>query len=177
MKKGFLMLAAVAAIAFTSCKEEKAADILRICGVVGLLSVIIFSLYLFNSYLGFFGETVITDSQLSTKWFLVRFLTITLLTTPFIYLLKESAIHRARENLYRQRGTQLSSIGAYLAELDIEERTLLKKELARNFFSFHDGKADTQNVPDFLRDMKQLVGIAKSINGSKQSVSERLRRK
>lgn len=26
MKKGFLMLAAVAAIAFTSCKEEKAAD-------------------------------------------------------------------------------------------------------------------------------------------------------
>jgi flagellar hook-basal body complex protein FliE len=158
-------------------KEEKVADILRICGVVGLFSVIIFSLYLFNSYLGFFGETIITDSQLSTKWFLVRFLTITLLTTPFIYLLKESAIHRARENLYRQRGTQLSSIGAYLAELDIEERTLLKKELARNFFSFHDGKADTQNVPDFLRDMKQLVGIAKSINSSKQSVSERLRRK
>lgn len=127
--------------------------------------------------MGFFGETKTTDSQLTTQWFLVRFLTITLLTGPFIYLLKESASHRAKENLYRQRGTQLSSIGAYLSELDIQERTSLKKELAKNFFSFHDGKTDTQNVPDFLRDMKQLVGIAKSINSSQNTVSDRLRRK
>lgn len=158
-------------------KEQEVADKLRKWGVIGLISVILFSLHLFNSYLGFFGETNVTDSQLTAQWFLVRFLTITLLTGPFIYLLKESASHRSKENLYRQRGTQLSSIGAYLSELDIQERTLLKKELARNFFSFHDGKVDTQNVPDFLRDMKQLVGIAKSINGSQKTVGERLRRK
>ncbi|MBF4424446.1 hypothetical protein [Vibrio anguillarum] len=158
-------------------KEKQVADTLRMWGVIALILVIFFSLYLFNSYLGFFGETKTTDSQLTTQWFLVRFLTITLLTGPFIYLLKESASHRAKENLYRQRGTQLSSIGAYLSELDIQERTLLKKELAKNFFSFHDGKTDTQNVPDFLRDMKQLVIIAKSINGSQNIVSNRLRRK
>ncbi|EGR1393611.1 hypothetical protein ACCF70_001470 [Vibrio parahaemolyticus] len=158
-------------------KEQKVADRLRVFGVVGLILVIVFSLYLFNSYLGFFGETKVTDAQLTSQWFLVRFLTITLLTGPFIYLLKESACHRSKENLYRQRGTQLSSIGAYLSELDIDERTLLKKELARNFFSFHDGKADTQNVPDFLKDMKQLVGIARSINGQSRGVGDRLRRK
>ncbi len=157
--------------------EKKVADKLRLWGVVGLISVIFFSLYLFNSYLGFFGSSTTTDAELSTQWFLVRFLTITLLTGPFIYLLKESASHRSKENLYRQRGTQLSSIGAYLSELDLEERTHLKKELARNFFSFHDGKADTNNVPDFLRDMKEMVGIAKSINGQQKTMRERIGRK
>lgn len=158
-------------------KEKATADSLRLFGVLGLILVIFFSLYLFNSYLGFFGENNTSESQLTAQWFLVRFFTITLLTGPFIYLLKESASHRNKENLYRQRGTQLSSIGAYLSELDIQERTLLKKELARNFFSFHDVKADTQNVPDFLRDMKQFVGIARTINSPQKTVSERLRRK
>ncbi|MDK9755726.1 hypothetical protein KIV40_09870 [Vibrio sp. D173a] len=158
-------------------KEQVTADYLRLFGVLGLIFVIFFSLYLFNSYLGFFGESNTSDSQLTAQWFLVRFFTITLLTGPFIYLLKESASHRNKENLYRQRGTQLSSIGAYLSELDIQERTLLKKELARNFFSFHDVKADTQNVPDFLRDMKQFVGIARTINSPQNTASERLRRK
>ncbi|UTZ33699.1 hypothetical protein HB762_20730 [Vibrio campbellii] len=158
-------------------KEQEAADSLRKYGVIGLIFVIIFSLCIFDSYLGFFGTKTTTDGQLTSQWFLVRFLTITLLTGPFIYLLKESASHRSKENLYRQRGTQLSSIGAYLAELEMEERAILKKDLARNFFSMHDSKVDTQNVPDFIRDMKQIVCLAKSINGHPTTMRERFTRK
>ncbi|OEA17017.1 hypothetical protein BBM84_14915 [Vibrio parahaemolyticus] len=158
-------------------KEQETADSLRKWGVTGLILMIIFSLYLFDSYLGFFGTKTTTDDQLTSQWFLVRFLTITLLTGPFIYLLKESASHRSKENLYRQRGTQLSSIGAYLAELEMEERAILKKDLARNFFSLHDGKVDTQNVPDLIRDMKQIIGLAKSINGHPKTMRERFTRK
>ncbi|MGD8230753.1 hypothetical protein [Vibrio sp. TRT 1302] len=154
-------------------EEKEAADKLRRYGVWGLMAVIAFSLYLFNSYLGFFGEVTTTDQQLSTQWFLVRFLTITLLTAPFVYLLKESASHRTKENLYRQRGTQLSSIGAYLAELSVQERSELKRELARNFFTFHDGKSDVSNVPDFLKNMQDAISLAKNINGASESVSNK----
>ncbi|TOL59572.1 hypothetical protein CGH94_26155, partial [Vibrio parahaemolyticus] len=47
--------------------EKKVADKLRLWGVVGLISVIFFSLYLFNSYLGFFGSSTTTDAELSTQ--------------------------------------------------------------------------------------------------------------
>ncbi|GAB6260680.1 hypothetical protein [Photobacterium sp. R1] len=103
------------------------------------------------------------DPDLGLSWFIIRFMTITLLTTPCIYMLKESATHRAKENLYRQRGTQLSSIGAYLDELQPEERAQMKKELANHFFSFHDGKADVSNVPDFLKNLGEAVKLAQSI--------------
>lgn len=149
-------------------KENKTANYLRIIGTSGLLAVILFSLFLFDSYLGFFGRETMPDDDLSPQWFLVRFFTITLITGPFIYLLKESANHRNRENLYRQRGTQLSSIGAYLSELPLEEKAKLKKELAANFFTYHEGKTDTSNVPDFIKNFGEAVKV---VNSMKQSNS------
>ncbi|MFA0575296.1 hypothetical protein AB4580_22270 [Vibrio splendidus] len=107
----------------------------------------------------------------------MRLSMIILLTAPAFYLLKEAALHRHKENIYRQRGIQLATISPYLEELDKEERAAIKKELVSSFFNFHDGKADTQNVPDFLRDMKEAVGIAKSLNGQTKTVSQRFNRK
>ncbi|MBY8024015.1 hypothetical protein KW469_02995 [Vibrio fluvialis] len=95
----------------------------------------------------------------------MRLSMIILLTAPAIYLLKEAAVHRHKENIYRQRGIQLATISPYLDELEKEERAAIKKELVPAFFQFHDGKADTQNVPDFLRDVKEAAHIAKIVNG------------
>ncbi|MFN0722115.1 hypothetical protein BCU39_011365 [Vibrio cyclitrophicus] len=107
----------------------------------------------------------------------MRLSMIILLTAPAVYLLKEAALHRHKENLYRQRGIQLATISPYLEELEKEERAMIKKELVSSFFNFHDGKADTQNVPDFLKDMKEAVGIAKSLNAQTKTVSQRFNRK
>ncbi|MHC6798677.1 hypothetical protein ACYTR9_00050 [Vibrio antiquarius] len=107
----------------------------------------------------------------------MRLSMIILLTAPAIYLLKEASVHRHKENLYRQRGIQLATISPYLEELEKEERAAIKKELVASFFQFHDGKADTKNVPDFIRDMREIVGIAKSISGQQKTMRERLGRK
>lgn len=148
--------------------EKWSAEILRVLGVIWMIATIFITMKLFNDYIGFYeipaGKEIPNLGELGIEWFAIRFMTILMLTSPGIYLLKESAAHRTKENLYRQRGTQLSSIGAYLDELKPEERAAIKKELSKNFFSFHDGKTDTQNVPDFVRDMKEAVSIAKSIN-------------
>lgn len=95
----------------------------------------------------------------------MRLSMVILLTAPAIYLLKEAAVHRHKENLYRQRGIQLATISPYLEELEKSERAAIKKELVSSFFQFHDGKADTNNVPDFLRDVKEAANIAKVFNG------------
>lgn len=147
-------------------KEKVDADKFRKYGLIGLICVIFLSIWLFNDYIHIFGKPdgeIPKISELGISWFTLRFMTITLLTAPCIYMLKESASHRAKENLYRQRGTQLSSIGAYLDELRPEERAQMKKELATNFFSFHDGKADVSNVPDFLKNLGEAVKLANSI--------------
>ncbi|HHF2912104.1 TPA: hypothetical protein ACVOYS_001301 [Vibrio alginolyticus] len=122
-------------------------------------------------------DGAIGSGQNPTTLMFMRLSMIILLTAPAIYLLKEAAVHRHKENLYRQRGIQLATISPYLEELEKEERAAIKKELVASFFQFHDGKADTQNVPDFIRDMREMVGIAKSINGQKKTMRERLGRK
>lgn len=108
------------------------------------------------------------DSSSEAAWFFKRISIVLLLTAPGLYLLKEAANHRAKENLYRQRGIQLASITPYLKELDESERNAIKKDLVKSFFSFHDGKADTQNVPDFLRDLKETTKIIRSIDRATQ---------
>lgn len=148
-------------------KEQDSADSYRKYGIIGLVVTIFCSIWLFNDYIHFFSKpsgTVTPINDLGFGWFALRFMTITLLTAPSIYMLKESAYHRSKENLYRQRGTHLASIGAYLNELEPAERAAMKKELAANFFSFYDGKADTSNVPDFIKNMKEAITIAKSIS-------------
>lgn len=122
-------------------------------------------------------DGAIGSGQNPTTLMFMRLSMIILLTAPAIYLLKEAAVHRHKENLYRQRGIQLATISPYLEELEKEERAAIKKELVASFFQFHDGKADTQNVPDFIKDMREMVGIAKSINGQKKTMRERLGRK
>lgn len=110
-------------------------------------------------------DGALSTAQAPTTLMFMRLSMIILLTAPAIYLLKEAAVHRQKENIYRQRGVQLATISPYLEELDKEERAAIKKELVSSFFQFHDGKADTQNVPDFLRDVKEAANIAKIVNG------------
>ncbi|PTP95691.1 hypothetical protein [Vibrio splendidus] len=150
--------------------EEKAvADEYRKNGLRGMYIAIGVTVLMFSEFLGLHvwksAEEITQISELGPQWFVLRIMTITLLASPAIYMLKESATHRNKENLYRQRGTQLSSIGAYLDELSPASKSELKKELAANFFSFYDGKADTSNVPDFIKNMNDAVKVAKSING------------
>ncbi|TMX39732.1 hypothetical protein DA093_03350 [Vibrio rotiferianus] len=147
-------------------KEETAANKYRIAGIIGLIVTIFCSIWLFNDYIQFFGKpegTVTPIGELGIGWFALRFMTITLLTTPSIYMLKESAAHRSKENVYRQRSTHLSSIGAYTDELPAPEKAQLKKELAANFFSLYDGKPDTSNVPDFIKNLNEAIKMAQAI--------------
>ena len=156
-------------------KEEKSANLFRNIGIVWLIITILLSIIIFNDYIGLIPIADIKNitplKDLGFEWFAIRFTTITLLTTPSVYMLKESASHRAKENLYRQRGTQLSSIGAYLGEMNSEERAKLKVDLAKNFFSFHDSKPDTSNVPDFIKNMKEAIEIAKAISPQQASAN------
>ncbi|MBY8291000.1 hypothetical protein KW537_11895 [Vibrio fluvialis] len=157
-------------------REQSSADKYRIGGLIGLVAAIFCSIWLFNDYIHFFGKPegpVIAANELGFGWFALRFMTITLLTTPSIYMLKESAYHRSKENLYRQRGTHLASIGAYLNELEPAERAAMKKELAGNFFSFYDGKADTSNVPDFIKNMNEAIKLAHAIKTPPASAPEK----
>ncbi|EHH1172419.1 TPA: hypothetical protein NKO81_001316 [Vibrio parahaemolyticus] len=118
------------------------------------------------------GSTTAGSASEAT-WFFKRISIVILLTAPGLYLLKEAANHRAKENLYRQRGVQLASITPYLKELEETERNTIKKELVQSFFSFHDGKADTQNVPDFLRDLKETTKIIRSIDRATQPTTNK----
>lgn len=106
----------------------------------------------------------LTQGETGSLWFFKRISILILLTAPGIYFLKEAAVHRAKENVYRQRGVQLAAIAPYLNELEPCERQGIKKDLVKTFFSFHDGKADTKNVPDFLRDLKETMKIVRSID-------------
>ncbi|MGR6839396.1 hypothetical protein ACU5DF_09870 [Aliivibrio wodanis] len=140
-------------------EEKTAADKMRFFGV-GLLFVLIgFAAW----FLVLLTELPANTSYLS--WFLPRFLTLTFCSMPAIYLLKESASHRHKENLYRQRGTQLATLGSYLADFNNDDKKMdIKSELIKNFYSFNDGKADTSNVPDFLKQMKEFAAVTKTFN-------------
>ena len=161
-------------------KEEKDANLFRSVGVGWIIFTIFLSIYMFNDYIGLFpiadNKPDVPLNELGLEWFAIRFMTITLLTTPGIYMLKESASHRSKENVYRQRGTQLSSIGAYLGEMAPEERAKLKQDLAMNFFSFHDNKIDTSNVPDFIKNMKEALELAKTLNPHLPAASDKTNR-
>ena len=148
-------------------EEKKAADKLRNWGLIAMYASILTLVILFSEYVGltWWVENPQTLSDLTLEAFAIRFMTVILISSPAVYMLKESAVHREKENLYRQRGTQLLTIRGYLADIPDKERTEVKQQLAKNFFSFHNGKADTSSVPDFIRDMKEAMTIAKSLNG------------
>lgn len=162
-------------------KEEQYANKLRNTGIGVLIASIVLLGFLFKDYLGFGHE--LTDEyvrslkSLGLEIFFLRLFSVLLLTTPAIYLLKESASHRNKENIYRQRGTQIVSLPSYLEGLDDREKAVLKHDLAKSLFTFHNGKSDVKNVPDFIRDMKEIASITKSINGQQSTVKARLNRK
>lgn len=112
-------------------KENISAEILRVLGIIWMIATIFITMKLFNDYIGFYeipSERIIPNlRELGIEWFAIRFMTILMLTSPGIYLLKESAAHRTKENLYRQRGTQLSSIGLILTSYNQTSGRLLKR--------------------------------------------------
>lgn len=148
-------------------EEKESANNLRKWGLIAMYASILTLVVLFSEYVGlaWWVDNPKTLSDLTFEAFAIRFMTVILISSPAVYMLKESAVHRAKENLYRQRGTQLLTIRGYLADIPDKERTEVKQQLAKNFFSFHNGKTDTSSVPDFIRDMKEAVTIAKSLNG------------
>lgn len=146
-------------------KEEKTADSLRFYGCILLYVSIVALVILFAEYVGlnFWSETTKSIGDLTFQAFLIRFFTVILISSPAVYLLKESASHRAKENIYRQRGTQLLTIRGYLSDLPDIERAEVKKSLAENFFSINNGKVDTSNVPDFIKNMGETMRVIRSL--------------
>lgn len=145
--------------------EKEAADRLRNFGI-GLLFVVVGSAIFFLIQLTTIENAGILD------WFLPRFLTLTFCTAPAVYILKESASHRHKENLYRQRGTQLATLGAYLGDFNHDKKMDVKGDLAKNFYTFNDGKADTSNVPDFIAQLKDVATAARTFNRISPSGSQ-----
>ncbi|EHH2490390.1 hypothetical protein J7X65_001029 [Vibrio parahaemolyticus] len=158
-------------------KELKSATWLRWTGLGFMCCSIALLIYFFRYYIGFSdvpeGVTLPDLKDLGFEFFALRFMTVILVSSPAIYLLKESAAHRAKENLYRQRGTQLLTIRGYLADLSDEQRSEVKHKLAENFFSFHNGKVDTSNVPDFIKNMNEAVKLAHAIKTPSANESDK----
>lgn len=160
-------LAKDAEVTITQADNElKTADRLRKTGLFIMGISILMLIYLFRHYIGIGTppENLPKLGELGIEFFAIRFMTVILVSSPAIYLLKESATHRSKENLYRQRGTQLLTIRGYLADMPENQKCEIKHKLASNFFSFHDGKVDTSNVPDFINNMSEAIKIAKSLN-------------
>ncbi|KFK51491.1 hypothetical protein JS87_04520 [Vibrio vulnificus] len=158
-------------------KELQAANMFRwldlgfMCGSIALL------VYFFRYYIGFTevpkGVVLPELKDLGIEFFALRFMTVILVSSPAMYLLKDSAAHRSKENLYRQRGTQLLTIRGYLTDLKDEQRSEVKHKLAENFFSFHNGKADTSNVPDFIKNINKAIKLAHAIKTPQIKKSEK----
>lgn len=158
-------------------KELISATWLRWTGLAFMCGSIVLLIYFFRYYIGFAevpqGVSLPELKDLGFEFFALRFMTVILVSSPAMYLLKESAAHRAKENLYRQRGTQLLTIRGYLADLSDEQRSEVKHRLADNFFSFHNGKADTSSVPDFIKSMNEAVKLAHAIKTPPASAPEK----
>lgn len=137
--------------------ERKEADNLRKYGGWTMLLPLFVAGFIFY-------DLVVAKPDFTIGWVLTRFLTLTIFSMPMLYSLKESANHRFRENLYRQRGTQLATLGSYLDDFDLERKIALKTELAKNFYSVNTGKADTSHIPDPTAQIKEVAALSKSLS-------------
>lgn len=146
-------------------KEKKTANQFRWLGLFMMLlplaAFILFFVGFTANNNGVSSLTFVFPDEV-TGYFL-RFLTIILFSSPSVYLLKESAYHRGQERHYRERGLQLASIGPYLEEFTPEKRIEAKQQLMDNFYRHNEGKADTSNVPDFIKNMNEAVKLAHAI--------------
>lgn len=143
--------------------EKNTADLFRLIGLLMMIIPI-------GGFFALFVGISTKDSNyhlflnLPTDWtgFALRFFTILLLSTPFVYLLKESAYHRKQESTYRNRGIQLSSIGSYLDEHDKESKIKIKNDLVKYLFGPLDSNPDLRNVPDLAEQIKSVISSLES---------------
>ena len=156
--------------------EKKYAIILQSAGIFSLFFAVFILFYIFV-HISFDSGFTIEFRRLTIEELLVRLMSSVIFLSPSIYLLKESSTHRAKENIYRQKGLHLRSIHAYLSDLPDKEKATIKYELSKSLFSIHNDQTSTKNVPDFLRDMKEVIGIVRTINGQQNSIREKLGRK
>lgn len=144
--------------------EMKSANKLRQLGVVWLTCALVFLLFMIHV------EDLI-PSEGTPKYGLILFRSLIFVFTsmPGVYLLKESARHRADERRYRTTGIQLGTIDGYLASFEEEQKNTIKKELTKHYFNSDTPNVDTTNVPDMQKTMDKLtdavVNLAKK-NGS-----------
>ncbi|MFA1573940.1 coiled-coil domain-containing protein [Vibrio cyclitrophicus] len=145
--------------------QRQQADNLRVYGLTSML-LPLFAFVLFfvsvEQQGGSYSTVVNLPSDVSG--YFIRFLTIILFSSPSVYLLKESAYHRKQELVYRNRGVQLGSIGAFLEDVPTEVKTTIKQDLVKTFYGPADGKADVSNVPDMVQQIKDVALLSKSLN-------------
>lgn len=83
------------------------------------------------------------------------------------YYGRQSAHHRSYSQQLRNAQLELSNIGPYLAELDVEDRTAVKRELVNTFFGkpvetvSEDSPTAAANVDQMLELVRLLVGAKK----------------
>lgn len=145
--------------------QRQQADSLRLYGLSSMLLPLLAFVLFFVSIEHLEGSySAIVNLPNDVSGYLIRFLTIILFSSPSVYLLKESAYHRKQELVYRNRGVQLGSIGAFLEDVPTEIKTIIKQDLVKTFYGPADGKADVSNVPDMIQQIKDVALLSKSLN-------------
>ncbi|MUK91661.1 hypothetical protein GNP80_04285 [Aliivibrio fischeri] len=147
-------------------KEGKTANRFRWIGLILMFLPLISFIAFFVGYkLDAEGvESLVFTFPDETTGYFLRFLTIVLFSSPSVYLLKESAYHRKQERHYRERGLQLASIGPFLDDFTPEQRVQAKNNLLKTFYCTNDGKADTSNVPDIIKQIQDVAKLSKSLS-------------
>jgi hypothetical protein len=121
--------------------ERKSANILRILGFIFLL----FSV----GYIAVeIGKLVSGSVPVTLELVLIRLIVTLVLMVPSVYLLKESARHRADERNFRKKGIHLATIDSYLANFDDASKVDMKKQLTANFFDNKDTVVDYSTITD-----------------------------
>jgi hypothetical protein len=141
--------------------EKKVADILRLIGFIVLALATVFACFEINRF-------VDEINDISMKFVIVRLLIVFLLTTPGIYILKESSRHRSDERKYREVGIQLATINSYLDSFSSDEKSQIKRNLTTNFFGSKQADVDTSSVPDMQKIVEKLVDTVGSMTQVKK---------
>ncbi|ELA7195452.1 hypothetical protein RAL08_004007 [Vibrio parahaemolyticus] len=147
-------------------EQRNEADNLRKYGLILMgLPMVAFFLFFVSVDFGKSNLSLVFTLPPDISGYFLRFLTVLLFSSPSVYLLKESAYHRRQELIYRNRGVQLGSIGAYLDDVPPEMRNKLKSDLVKIFYGPVDNrKADVSNVPDIIQQIKEVAQVSKSLS-------------
>ena len=110
---------------------------------------------------------LILAGETGSNWSLlpVKAAFITALAAIATYYGRQSAHHRSYSQQLRNAQLELSNIGPYLAELDVEDRTAVKRELVNTFFGkpvetvSEDSPTAAANMDRMLELVRLLVGV------------------